>query len=267
MKEIKNLKQAQIIMLNELIEVDRICKKYNIPYWLDSGTLLGAVRHKGFIPWDDDIDICILKEDYNRLLNIIEKEIDSKYFVQSKKSDKYYFSSWIKIRDRNSIMICSGNEKFHQGIAIDIFPMSCYSNINKQVYKILIKLKEISYDTYEKFSIKRTLKKILIRIKVNKICEKFLKYKEKGKIKNIGYTYKWEQLYRYEDILPLSEIEFEGYKFSCPNNIDSVLKELYGENYMELPPEKDRIWHTKEIILNKKCFFEKELEKIKNVKL
>lgn len=257
------LRKAQLVMLDELIELDRICKKNNINYWLDSGTLLGAVRHKGFIPWDDDIDVCMLEEDYNMLLKIIEKEINFKYFIQSQKSDKYYFTPWIKIRDRNSIIICKENEKFHQGVSLDIFPMNYYSDINKKLYKILYKIKNIKYGNLnEKRTIKNYLKVILIIFKINKLCEKIFKYFIKNtKNKNIGYMYEFIQLYKYKDIFPLSEIEFEGYKFPCPNNADAYLKELYGDTYMELPPEKDRVWHAKEIKLNEKCFFEKELER------
>ena len=259
----KVLKKAKLIMLDELMELDKICKKYNIHYWIDGGTLLGAVRHKGFIPWDDDIDVCVLEEDYNKLLKIIEEEIDNKYFIQSKKSDKYYLTPWIKIRHRNSIMICTENEKFHQGISLDIFPMNYYSDINKKLYKNLYKIKNVGYcNLKEKRTIKNYLKNIITIFKINKLCQEFLNYfKKENEEKNIGYKYKFSNLYKYMDIFPLSKIEFEGHKFPCPNNADAYLKELYGNTYMELPPEKARVWHAKEIRLNEKCFFEKELER------
>lgn len=74
------LRKAQLRMLNILLEIDRICQKNNIEYWLAEGTLLGAVRNKGFIPWDDDIDICMLREDYNKFIKIAPKELNSEYF-------------------------------------------------------------------------------------------------------------------------------------------------------------------------------------------
>ena len=123
----KILRKAQLIMLDELIEVDRICKKYNISYWLDSGTLLGAVRHKGFIPWDDDIDICMLQEDYEKFFSIAKKELNDKYFLQVKETDEMTTSPYMKVRHRDSILIeenFTEKEKFHQGIFLDIFLMN-----------------------------------------------------------------------------------------------------------------------------------------------
>lgn len=263
MLNIKTLRKAQLIMLDELVELDRICKKNDIDYWLTDGTLLGAIRHKGFIPWDDDVDVCLLEKDYQKLLKIIKGEINDKYFVQSQKDDKEYPTQWIKIRDRNSIMICAENEKFHQGISIDIFPMINFSNINKSLYKFVSRVKDFEYEknTRNK-SLKIILKNIVTIFRINKLCNKILSFfKDKNDKQNIGYKYVFPQLYKYKDIFPLSEIEFEGYKFPCPNNPDTILRELYGDTYMELPPEKDRVWHAKEIRLNEKCFFEKELER------
>ncbi len=255
------LRKAQLIMLNELIEVDKICKKYNINYWLDSGTLLGAVRHKGFIPWDDDIDICMLQKDYEKFLNIAKKELNVIYFIQTKETDKMTVSPYIKIRHRKSMLIeenFTEKEKFHQGIFLDIFLMNSFNFKVKKIYKILYKIKELKMQG--NFLI---LKKILLKLKINKLSLRILKlFLEKENNKSfIGYKYWFFKLHKYSNIFPLAEIEFEGYKFSCPNNTDAYLKSLYGETYMELPPEKDRVWHAKEIRLNEKCFFEKELER------
>lgn len=73
------LRKAQLRMLDILIEVDKICRKHNIPYWLDSGTLLGAVRHGGFIPWDDDMDICVMRKDYKLLKKYLSEELSDKF--------------------------------------------------------------------------------------------------------------------------------------------------------------------------------------------
>ena len=257
------LRKAQLIMLDELIEVDKICKKYNIKYWIDSGTFLGAVRHKGFIPWDDDVDVCMLEEDYQKFLLIVKKEINKKYFVQNKKEDKYALGPWTKIRERNSIFVEENrkeNELFHQGIFIDIFVMNSFSYKIQKKYKILCKLKDLRIRTNNNYLI---FKKMILFLKINKLAFYILNlFVEKPNNNSIvGYKYWFPQLFKCRDIFPLSEIEFEGHKFPCPNNADAYLKELYGDTYMELPPEKDRVWHAKEIRLNEKCFFEKELEK------
>lgn len=255
------LRKAQLIMLNELIEVDKICKKYNINYWLDSGTLLGAVRHKGFIPWDDDIDICMLQKDYEKFFNIAKKELNVIYFLQTKETDKMATSPYIKIRHRESMLIeenFSEREKFHQGIFLDIFLMNSFNFKVKKIYKTLYKIKELKIQG--NFLI---LKKILLKLKINKLSLRILKlFLEKENEKSfIGYKYWFFKLHKYNNIFPLAEIEFEGHKFFCPNNVDAYLKDIYGNSYMELPPKIDRVWHAKDIRLNEKCFFEKELER------
>lgn len=262
--ERKILREAQFKMLDELIEVDRICKKYNIKYWIDSGTFLGAVRHRGFIPWDDDLDVCMLSEDYKKFLNIAKKELNNRFFLDNKLTDKSTYFDYSRIRDRNSILIQkqhSFEEKFHQGVFMDIFIMSSFSCKIQKNYRILCKLKDLKICTDKNNYL--ILKKIILFLKINRLASYILNlFVEKPNSNSIvGYKYWFPQLYKYTDIFPLSEIEFEGYKFPCPNNADAYLKELYGDTYMELPPEKDRVWHAKEIRLNEKCFFEKELER------
>ena len=258
------LRKAQFIILEELKELDRICKKYKISYWIDGGTLLGSVRHKGFIPWDDDIDVCMLEEDYKHFLSVVKNEINNHYFIQTRETDKNYFFPYLKIRERNSIFIEEGQtqkELFHQGLNIDVFIMNTYKINFKYFYKLLVKMKEAKISSKKNDFI--FLKKIILFFKINnlalKILNSFKTKKQNALI--IGYKDSYSLSYKYNNIFPLSEIEFEGYKFPCPNNVDAYLKELYGDTYMELPPEKDRVWHAKEIILNEKCFFEKELER------
>ena len=81
--ENSTLRQAQLRMLDMLVEVDKICRKHNIPYWIDYGTLLGAVRHKGFIPWDDDIDICVMNEHYDKLRRLLMDELPEQFVCQN----------------------------------------------------------------------------------------------------------------------------------------------------------------------------------------
>ena len=119
------LRRQQHRMLEILLEVDRICKKHNIRYWLSSGTLIGAVRHKGFIPWDDDLDIEMLLPDYERLMRVLPDELPSTMALQSQDTDPNYFFFYAKVRDRRSHLE-EGNRYDRvgkeQGIYIDIFP-------------------------------------------------------------------------------------------------------------------------------------------------
>lgn len=99
-----DLRKIQLRALEILKVVDLICKKHNIPYWLEGGALLGAVRHEGFIPWDDDIDIQILRKDYKKLLKILQKDLPDNLVVQSRETDEMYMDRMMKIRDLNSFV-------------------------------------------------------------------------------------------------------------------------------------------------------------------
>ena len=115
------LRKAQLRMLEILIAVDKICRKHHIDYFLDSGTLIGAVRHKGFIPWDDDLDIAIRREDFPRLQKALKEELPSNYCYQDMSTDDQYHLTISKVRDRNSIFYdqCSMKMK-ERGLFIDI---------------------------------------------------------------------------------------------------------------------------------------------------
>lgn len=265
----EKLENAKKIMLELLINLDVICRKNDINYWIDGGTLLGAKRHKGFIPWDDDIDVCMLEEDYYKFLKIAKKELNTQIFLQTRETDKNMISFHTKLRDRNSIFLQENekeNENYHQGIFLDIFLIKKYQKnilkLNKNVVYFFIKLKSLNLK--KKVINYNLITKILYFFRINKIAKKILDLfltDKKGDKVILGYEYTWTSFYKYKDVFPLSEIEFEGHKFPCPNNTDAYLKELYGETYMEFPPEEERVWHAKEIKLNEKCFFEKELER------
>src|SRR5690625_5674948 len=97
------LKKLQAELLDLLIEFDRICNKYDIPYFLYGGTLLGAIRHKGFIPWDEGIDDAMFRDDYNKCKSIVELELDKdKYFLQNQQTNKYYNRFYARIRKNNT---------------------------------------------------------------------------------------------------------------------------------------------------------------------
>ena len=118
------IQQHQTVLLDMLREVDRICKKHEIPYLLFSGTALGAIRHEGFIPWDDDLDVIMLRCDYRRFLQVAPGELGERYFLQAEFSEHWpmFFS---KLRKNNTACM----ERFmprdplmHQGVCMDIFP-------------------------------------------------------------------------------------------------------------------------------------------------
>lgn len=235
------LRQEQLRMLDLLNEVDRICKKYNIRYWLSSGTLLGAVRHKGFIPWDDDLDVEMFEEDYDKLMKVLPDELPENLALQCHETDPNYFFPYAKLRDRNSYLeeFCIYDRYFkEQGIFIDIFPLvkiprwvgwisghmhgQIYNQFNNPKLSDETRLHRASWI----FNFNRKFGFPVLRF-----FSKFRRTTSEWRI-TLGTSYLRPRL--EEDILPLTEMEFEGRKYPVPHDADAMLRKLYGD-YMKLP--------------------------------
>jgi lipopolysaccharide cholinephosphotransferase len=161
----EQLRTLQIIELEILLELDRVCRKHNISYFLCSGTLLGAARHKGFIPWDDDVDVGFLRKEYERFCKVFDSEIDTKkFFLQTWRTDKYYRWNYGKIRRLGTEYVRAGQEhmKYVTGVSIDIFPYD-YLPIDESTHELLSDntrvIDNTAYDRYVEFELdKRVLK-------------------------------------------------------------------------------------------------------------
>jgi len=130
----KELRDLQLNLLETLKFIDAFCKKHNITYYLIYGSCIGAVRHNGFIPWDDDLDIAMTKDNYDRFCELISKEDTGKYFLQTRETDKYYDLDFAKIRNINTTLIESEEQKTQNivlGTYIDIFPLVGVPNKKK----------------------------------------------------------------------------------------------------------------------------------------
>lgn len=264
------MNDAQKVMLKILIKVDKICRDNNLEYFLDWGTLLGAVRHKGFIPWDDDIDISMPRKDYEIFKSIGQSQLGNEYFLQTPETDenyKYYHVP-MKVRDNNSKFIEiveTGDELFNQGIYIDIFPLD-YLPVGKinlkiqSIYKFLVERNLILSMKFSEFTLQRKLIYPFVYILMRIITPKMRKKIEKIFIEKNKFSkeYYWsgidlylKHIYRACDIFPLKEIEFEGYKFKSPNKSERILVDMYGD-YMTLPKKEDRFSHGSKVeIYNK----------------
>lgn len=236
-----DLRNMQLRMLDILKCVDSICRKHNIKYWLGGGTLLGAVRHGGFIPWDDDLDIEMLKDDYNKLMRILPIELPSNYVLQTYKSDSSYIYLWAKIRDLNS-QICEiyrVNSTFkYQGIFIDIFAMEPTFKWTTQLSKVIYN--RLCFGLILKGDIFRRIGKWNYWLIVNiffPILRCIIRW---GKSDKIGYTLgvNFDMNLNWDDIFPLKKIKFEDSYFFAPAKTDLYLKTKYGD-YMKLPETKD----------------------------
>lgn len=258
---------AQKVMLEILLEVHKICVKHNITYWLEAGTLLGAVRHKGFIPWDDDCDIAMLRPDYERFLELAERELPKEFFLQTQKTDPEYPLNFAKVRKHNTLLIETGEtgeENYHHGVFVDIFPFDYYK------YRWLINWMQWTQTVrdrkkkYKKGSVKRVLVTfytnivLLLPVQISLFVKRYLE-RHKGFFSSPKYDYVSYGLeccpicpIKKEDLLPekLVKNTFEGLDFYFPNREKEVLRVEFGNDFMNLPPEEDRKTHAKYIELN-----------------
>ncbi|MGN1344543.1 MAG: phosphorylcholine transferase LicD [Traorella sp.] len=259
-----NLEKHQNALKIILNEFDRICKKANIKYVLFAGTMLGAIRHHGFVPWDDDIDVIMLRNEYERFLKIAPKELDEHFYLQQEFSNHWpmFFS---KLRLNNTTCLEKyhpKDKKTHQGIYIDIFPCdnSFNSNLMQKVQFISSKIiiaKALDKRGYETDSYLKKIFMLCCRILPNKPFIKIVQAKSKSNSLKVhsflGGSSKFSKsIYKriyFEDIV---YIPFGESLFPVSNYYDEWLTILYG-NYMELPPEEDRKCkeHTILIDLNK----------------
>jgi len=241
------LKNAQEIMFEILTEVDRICKKYHIEYWLDSGTLLGAVRHQDFIPWDDDLDIAMKIEDYEQFSKITQNELKDSMHLQSNKVEHSLHYDFIKIRSNKGKIVekheVKRNIGYHQGIFIDIFPVIAIKQgfLNETFYKsILLFIKLFSYKYLNIASIRRCLVKASLKFHIG--------WKENSSRVVYGGQMPFFPFgVDAESIFPLSEILFKGKEFLAPSDPHTYLCSLYGDDYMTPPPINQRKTHAYKI--------------------
>jgi lipopolysaccharide cholinephosphotransferase len=258
------LRQAQLVLLRMLKIIDDICRKHHIAYWLCSGTLLGAVRHKGFIPWDDDLDICMLRDDYERFVQIAVAEFPDDMMLQTRETDPnyHYLPLPCKVRDKKSFILSPGHEDeaCEKGLYLDIFPADRYhlhplafrwERTVKAYNMFICKCLDSVYYAHES----RTRRILSFFHPVfHFLVVRYMKFARKKIERNrrlgadcyIGHGFDtlWKRYFRYEDIYPLIEIHFEGAPFYAPHSPDIYLRTLYGADYMTPPPESKRRSHA-----------------------
>ena len=253
--EESDLRKLQLVILEIMKVIDRLCKENDIDYWIDAGTLLGAKRHGGFIPWDDDCDICMMRDDYNRFIGIIKEHLPEGLIYENKDCKdwsqkevdiqpsflKIFYLGHFSGFERASGLPCHGT-------FVDIFPMDPMNDelIDSKMGNFMHKLsffrksKPNKLKDYIKIFLQNSgLEEIWIR--------KCAKLEDKCAAPYVVYGLDTpfmtrEFLKKKDYIFPLSTIDFEGYQLKAPKDVHAYLEDLYGD-YMKIPPEEERVPH------------------------
>ena len=257
------LKQLQKIELDMLKELDRVCRKCNIRYVIRFGTLLGAVRHKGFIPWDDDVDVGMMREDYEKFLKAAETELDKeKFFLQTYHTDPEYRWFYARILRKGTVFRRIGQDmiKMKRGIFLDIFPCDNMpeNSFSKCIYNSKAYLgRKILYSVVGAKCGKNPLKKgiyaILSKVPKDSAFKLMRNTAAKYNSKKTKYVrcLGWGSKKESEGLLAewfeeRKEIEFEGMKVYGPQDYEGYLRFQYGD-YMTLPPVSQRVSRHKAV--------------------
>lgn len=260
----EQLNKIHSLELMIAVEIKRICEKNNIKYFLTAGTLLGAVRHSGFIPWDDDMDIGMLREDYEKFIKACAHDLRKEYFLQTWDTDPEFPFSYGKLRLCGTHFIegFSENSAAHNGIFVDIFPFDNVpdnqreKNIQGKIYflcKRLLWIKKGMGSNMKKGSIMQKCKYYFFvgfahlfsydRIKkyYSEVQQKYNNQRTQLVVTDGSYSYNKESIKR-EWVENLQPVQFENELFLSYAKKEEYLKYFYGD-YMKLPPVEKRNRH------------------------
>lgn len=257
------LRAAQLKMLAMLKVVDQICQQLQLDYWLEGGTLLGAVRHQDFIPWDDDMDISMPRASFEAFIQKAPSLLPANILLQTCTSDPGYFNLAVplKIRDTESRFIEmheQGNETYQQGIFIDVFvydhlppsklQRTCYKFLAKKARRLLRhKYCPIAMGHYAVFY--QLLGRFISKTALETLTQKLIHSAKNSNSPYVGYGYDCvnSNVVKLDDIYPLRRTQFGDAQFNIPHRAEVLLTQLYGD-YLSLPPEHERVMkHCREL--------------------
>lgn len=245
------LRELQHQLMDIMMVLDKICRENDIPYMLTGGNVLGAVRHGGFIPWDDDLDISLLKKDYKRLLKVLRNYNSDDYVLQEHRSEPDFIQTCPKFRAKRGDLLGSnpnrGSLYKYKGVAIDIFCIAPISYLNARI-SASIHRRLLSW-TYiiKKPSVRHFVTDFLWGLEkvIFFFCNFFNIFRKPGELHHAqaqGVTHNMN----YDDLLPFTRMPYEGEMLPMPRDTDKFLTLYFGPDYMELP--KQVIIHNKELI-------------------
>ena len=252
-KHLLKVKKEEIDILDF---IDDFCNTNDLKYFLIGGTLLGGYRHKGFIPWDDDIDVAMMRDDYDKFIKLFKN--NENFYLDCYKTNENYWLPFLKVRKRNTSYVENVlvNYSGDNGIWVDIFPIDNGGLLDTFRFKFVsftrIVLSKKNNVLYTKNGF---IKELLISICTifpkkflifwQEFFMKICKNNDSEFVLNLGSQYgEKKQKHLRKNFLPLKLIEFEGKKYSCPANSENILKKIYGVNFMQLPPVEKRVTHN-----------------------
>ncbi len=250
------LHRALLVLLDE---IDRICRKHGIEYFLDSGTALGAVRHGGFIPWDDDADVGMTRGEYEKFLKVAPGELGPDFFLQTRETDPDFFKFSAKLRLNGTKFLEKRNRdiEINEGIFVDIFPFDYISDTRegaiadikktRKLYKLWALRKRHPKDENPgRKAVRMLFRPFPEKAFENRCLRHFHQYDDHPTHTLASYNYKMNNYrilyFREADLTPGVDIPFEGRSYRIMNNYDEYLRIMY-DDYMQLPPEDKRVWH------------------------
>lgn len=266
-EERKKIWAIQMDLLHELLEV---CKVHDIKISIFAGSLLGVVRHKGFIPWDDDIDVCLTRENYERLLSIAPKAFSGRYFFQTALTDQKFFIGYARLRNSETTGIIKWNNSrdYNNGIYIDIFPLDGYTESEKKLklqLALVSMIQKLCNSYYFDCSIEKGIRQMAIRLLQKTIFKvipytslvalynKLLQlYSSEERVSLLTHSEQFIRKYwcEKEDLENLTLAKFENLYVPVPENYDAMLIHMYGD-YMKFPPIEQRgAWHGDSLTIN-----------------
>lgn len=270
----QHLNDTQKYILHVLREVTRVLEELNIPYFMQGGTMLGAIRHDGFIPWDDDVDLGIPRADYDRLLKEVSARLPENLELRTydDETDHHYYFARI-VDKRYQIRRMGSIEERLENIWVDLFPLDGMPNgyISRQWHKMRLLMTRLKFhlSCFEKVNIKRPgrplVERIIIRVamitrvgkwwntrkqldKMDRLLKKYPPEKSNYLVNFTGQTsFKFNEMFKKEVYGQGKEYPFEDMVLVGPEQYDAYLKSLYGD-YMTPPKEADRNAHAAELV-------------------
>ena len=237
------IKKVQDRLLEMAVKISGILEMHDIPYMITYGTLLGAVRNKGFIPWDDDFDFYLFEDTYDQAMKVLRAELPDDMFLENEDSEPLYFHGWSHVKDMNSYVECDlfpqDNSYSHHGISVDLYKLSKVRRGNEELFRLN---ENIAY--FERKRAKGFLTEAQCEEKVSQVREKIDMLTPVDEKTSDQWTYLsvFIDWFYPEDLFPLKRYDFENVSFYGPANADAQLTRRYGD-YMTLPPENQRVPH------------------------